>query len=304
MKIVEEFRDYLQTLGYSEQISYELPNTIQRILLYFKEEHQKSLSKISQKDLEAYLSYLQNTKSQHTKRYRSTIQLNSYVYALKHFSKFLYQVKNQQLTVEQLQYFKSTKKKETKVLTIEEVKQLFEVTNDTKYGLRDKAMLTIFYSCGLRRNEGVHLELQDIDFRRNYLRVRKGKYNKQRIVPFTEESAKHLKRYISQSRPQLMKKSQKRSYRLFINKKGEAMKGYSLLIQLQQLAKRVAIEKIGLHTLRHSIATHLLEKGMEIETIQQFLGHQGLESTQIYTHIQNDAILQPSIQSKINKSWL
>ncbi len=298
MKIVEEFRDYLQTLGYSEQISYELPNTISRFLIYFKEEKHKSLSKISQKDLEEYIFYIKESISPKTKRKRSIVQINSYIYALKHFSEFLLRVKGQSFSVHHLEYLKGVDRNNRQPLTIEEVKRLFEVTDNTKYGLRDRAMLTLFYSCGLRRNEGIHVETTDIDFRKNLIFVEKGKFGKQRYVPFTESSRQYLYDYIYKARGQFIRKGEKKKRKtLFISNRGLSLDSQSLAIRLKLLSEKAAIQRpFGLHTLRHSIATHLLQKGMSIYSISKFLGHSTLESTQIYTHILENEIIKESLQ--------
>ncbi len=287
MKVKEEFREYLQTLGYSTQISYELPNTIERILHHLQG---KPISKITKKDLEDYVLYLQTSISTRTKQKRSIVQINSYIYALKHFSKFLYTVKEQTLTVHHLSYLKDVHKKTREPLNLEEVQQLFAVTDQTKYGLRDRAMLTLFYSCGLRRNEGIHVKTTDIDFRKNLVFVEKGKLGKQRYVPFTEQSACYLKDYLYKARPQFIRKAEKKKRKtLFISNRGLALESQSLLNRLNHLTKKAKIDKkVGLHTLRHSIATHLLQNGMDIYSISEFLGHSSLESTQIYTHIIED----------------
>jgi integrase/recombinase XerD len=112
-------------------------------------------------------------------------------------------------------------------------------------------MISIFYGCGLRRNEGYHLNIPDINFDRRILRVRKGKNYKERLVPF--------------------------------NKTDD--------IKLQE-------KNVRLHVLRHSIATHLLQNGMELEKIARFLGHSSLESTQIYTHLVNNAEGQKALPAQ------
>lgn len=293
MKLIADFKDYLITLGYSEQISYELPNTIQHFLNYIKEEKHKSLSKVSKKDVSQYIHYITESISTKTKRKRSIVQINSYIYALQHFSKFLHIVRDQQLAVQHLVYLKDTNKHKRKPLSITEIQQLFEVTDHTKYGMRDRAMLVLFYSCGLRRNEGINVETTDIDFRRNLIFVRKGKFGKQRYVPFTESSRKYLEEYIYIGRKRFITKATKKKRKtLFISQRGEALDSQSLLNRLKILSKKANInKKVGLHVLRHSIATHLLQKGMNIYSISQFLGHRSLESTQIYTHIIDDEIL-------------
>jgi integrase/recombinase XerD len=145
-------------------------------------------------------------------------------------------------------------------------------------------MLGIFYGCGLRRNEGVHLDVSDIDFKSKLVYVRIGKNYKERYVPANEMILQHIKNYLDHSRLFLQKKE--KTPALFISDKGYRAQGQSLLIRLRKLARLSKIDKqIGLHTLRHSIATHLLQSGMKLKHIAKFLGHSSLEATQIYTHI-------------------
>ena len=155
-------------------------------------------------------------------------------------------------------------------------------------GIRDQAMLAVFYGCGLRLNEGASLEIKDILTERKILHVRKGKHYKERLVPMAEKSYQALKFYIDYARPQLLQ--DKPTEAVFIDaNRGRPMQKQSLYIRIKGLVKRAKIKKkIGTHSLRHSIATHLLKSGMKLERIQQFLGHSSLDSTQIYTHLKNE----------------
>ena len=162
-------------------------------------------------------------------------------------------------------------------------------------------MLTVYYSCGLRKNEGVHLELNDINLDTRILHVRKGKNYKERFVPLSKTSAQHLQDYIYDHRPVLLKEktpgcrssSAGTESRLFIGYSGKPMQGQALYRRFKLLL--LAVEnptlqqkELGLHSLRHSIATHLLQAGMTLQKIQRFLGHSSLESTQIYTHLKEE----------------
>jgi len=116
--------------------------------------------------------------------------------------------------------------------------------------------------------------------------VRKGKNYKERYVPMTEAIKADLENYIYQAREQLQSFKETKNEALFISLKGTRLCGNSLLDRLKKLVKEAKIQKeIGLHTLRHSIATHLLQSGLSLEEVSQFLGHSSLESTQIYTHL-------------------
>jgi integrase/recombinase XerD len=149
-------------------------------------------------------------------------------------------------------------------------------------------MLTIFYGCGLRRNEGYHLDLSDINFDRQIVHVRKGKAYKERFVPFNKTNSQYLQDYIYDSRPKLVKDGKQNA--LFISQRGIRMQAQSMALRLKILQQRsdnleLQEKDVRLHVLRHSIATHLLQNGMPLEKISRFLGHSSLESTQVYTHL-------------------
>jgi site-specific recombinase XerD len=150
-------------------------------------------------------------------------------------------------------------------------------------------MLAVFYGCGLRLNEGASLEVSDVLRDRGLLYVRKGKGYKERCVPISGRAYELLQLYIDHGRPQLL---QSTTAMLFIGlNKGIPLTKQSLYVRIKQLAKKAGIIKnIGTHTLRHSIATHLLQSGMALEQIQEFLGHGQLDSTQIYTHLVNEVL--------------
>jgi integrase/recombinase XerD len=165
-------------------------------------------------------------------------------------------------------------------------------------------MLAIFYGCGLRRNEGVNVDVGDVNFDRSMLHVRKGKNYKERLVPISKTSLKYLQEYVYDHRPEILQGN--KSEALFISMKLNRMNGQTMLLRLKYLQYQTEdpdlIEKeIGLHTLRHSIATHLLKAGMPLESISRFLGHSSLESTQIYTHLAGVELKQEQPYSNTKK---
>ena len=153
---------------------------------------------------------------------------------------------------------------------------------------RDRAMLAVFYGCGARRNEGAHLNVSDINFDKSMLHIRKGKNYKERLVPISKDSRKYLTEYIYDHRSRLPGSAKNDA--LFMGHTSVRIHGQTLLMRLKLLQYRtnnigLQEKEIGLHTLRHSVATHLLQAGMKLESISKFLGHSSLESTQIYTHL-------------------
>jgi site-specific recombinase XerD len=195
----------------------------------------------------------------------------------------------------------------TIVLSIPEIKQLYEATfqphreGGAAMGQRDRAMIAVFYGCGLRRMEGILLNCSDIDLTKRLLFVRKGKGNKQRHVPIASKHVEDIRAYLEEGRDWFLYEHYARDYTnkfpqkkeasdegaFFIGQNGSRMK--SFYQRLHYLTDKAGLEKsFGLHTLRHSIATHLLLSGMSLEDIARILGHSSLESTQIYTHLANE----------------
>jgi site-specific recombinase XerD len=147
-------------------------------------------------------------------------------------------------------------------------------------------MLAIYYGCGLRRSEGTSLVVSDIQLEKKLIFVRKGKGSKERFVPIAEKGLQDIQEYLNYGRKRFMKQSPtaKMEEAFFINLWGEPMHDFTT--RLRALKEEANITKpFSLHTFRHSIATHLLQSGMDIEHIQKFLGHSSLESTQLYTNI-------------------
>lgn len=178
-----------------------------------------------------------------------------------------------------------------KALTVEEVEKLFlenaKRPDDIK--VRDQAIIELLYASGLRASELVNLKTRDIDFRRRIVRII-GKGNKERLVPFTQTCAVAMDTYQKNLRPLLLLKKSKMSTRpsmsFFLNAKGENLTVRGLEFILKEIQGKTGIY-LGLHPheLRHSFATHFLEKGMDLRTIQELLGHESLNTTQVYTHV-------------------
>jgi integrase/recombinase XerD len=169
-------------------------------------------------------------------------------------------------------------------LTIQEVNRLFgSISENDLYELRDKAIFELLYSCGLRISEAIEILYSNIDFEGSYIKVT-GKGNKERIVPFGEEAMRLLRKYIFESRSGIL--GSRESDYLFISKKGSKLNRKSVWRLLKNYVMRTKINKnITPHTLRHSFATHLIENGADLRSVQELLGHVDISTTQIYTHL-------------------
>ncbi len=284
--LLQGFTEWLELLGYSSLSIPGLTSAVKSFLSH-QEGHEKiSLTQLTATDANHFMELLQTQTGERTGRPFSAAHINKQVQSLKLFSRWIRDTGRSEIGFT-LGRLEESRSKPT-WLTKHEINQLYDAITDTILGVRDKAMLAVFYGCGLRLNEGASLELKDIDSNKKILHVRKGKQYKQRYVPIAEKNYEELKLYIDYARPQLLQ--QYKTEALFIDaNKGRAMRKQSLYIRIKQLSRKAKLKKkIGTHTLRHSIATHLLQSGMKLERIQQFLGHADLDSTQIYTHLVNE----------------
>ncbi|MBU0482392.1 MAG: site-specific tyrosine recombinase XerD [Proteobacteria bacterium] len=171
-----------------------------------------------------------------------------------------------------------------KVLTVPEVTLLLNGQNlSDPLSLRNQAMLHLLYASGLRVSELVNLPLAALNLTGGTVRIF-GKGSKERLVPFGEEAAGRIKTYLRDGRPLLLKK--KRSPALFLTNRGGAMTRLRFWQIVQQTVFQTGInKKVSPHTLRHSFATHLLEHGADLRSVQMMLGHSDIATTQIYTHV-------------------
>ena len=288
------YREWLDILGYSKESTDHMPAIIREFLHYLETHKVNRITELNPKHYKSYFNHISSRSNLRRGGGLSNNYLNKHIQSLEKFYEFLIHKGTQGVPPVNLGQLK-LEERDIAVLTEEEIKQLYKATevesNQPKqesFNARDRAMLTVFYGCGLRRNEGVHLTVDDINFDRRILHVRKGKNYKERFVPFSKTSSKHLQEWVYDHRPGLIKSQKEGS--LFIGRMGASMLGGSLytrlkLLQLNTGSIELQQKNIGLHTLRHSVATHLLANGMELQKIQRFLGHSSLESTQIYTHL-------------------
>jgi integrase/recombinase XerD len=306
----ESFKEWLDILGYAPTTVYYAPLHVRELLHHLESENIKDIKQLDSRhnclrqDFGSLVKSHYNKLKERANKKRggglSNSHLNKHIQAIKKFTDYLRQVGRLELAASPLKN-ETADSGRILVLSEEEIALLFKATQkqyETGINLspnrieamqsRDRAMLAVYYGCGLRRNEGVNVNVGDIDFDKALLHVRKGKNYKERFVPIGRAALKHLQDYVYDYRPELLPSSKLEA--LFISQRGTRMQGQSLLRRLNYLQYQsgdagLMEKEIGLHTLRHSIATHLLQAGMKLESISRFLGHSSLESTQIYTHL-------------------
>ena len=289
--LVSSYEEWLDILGYAESTVNSLPVHLQEFFYYLEQQRITNIRFITTERIKEYYQHLQERSNQRRSGALSKSYLNKHQQALKKFREYLQEHGNKSISIH-LKTEQNPTEEKLNILTQSEIKELFKTTayshKAERIRLRDKAMLVVLYSCGLRRNEAVHLDVSDIYFDKERIYVRKGKNYKERFVPINRKNAEILEDYIYEARPEF--KDSNLHEALFINNKGTRMQGMSFANRLKAIVKasenKTIIEKqVTPHTLRHSIATHLLEQEVKLESIKTFLGHSSLESTQLYTHL-------------------
>jgi len=289
--LIADFKQWLDILGYATTSVYTLPILLQEFFYYLEQNNILKIEEISTQNVKDYYQILKERTNERQQGALSKNYLNKHQQALKKFNEYLKKHNNKGITLH-LKTEKKPNEERLNTLSQEEIIALFEATQHSheqeRIRLRDKAILVLLYSCGLRRNEVVNLEVKDIYFEKERIHIRKGKNYKERFVPINLKNARILEDYLYDARNEFYQSHLSESF--LINIQGKTLGGMSLSNRLKAIVKAtnnkdLEEKQITPHTLRHSIATHLLQKEVPIESIKTFLGHTSLESTQIYTHL-------------------
>ncbi len=264
-KILEEYKDLLIQKRYSQ-------NTISAYCSYFfdfcKYFENKNIEYLEKNEINQYILFLIKEKN------ISVSQQNQRINAIK----FYYE----KILKRQKEYYDVHRPRKEhklpKVLSKAEIKRILEVVNNSKH----KCILSLLYSAGLRRSELLELKLTDIDSQRMVLNIRGAKGKKDRISLLSQNMLEMLRAYYREYRPKEF---------LFEGAKGGQYSATSIVSILKQAGFKAGIKKrVTPHMLRHSFATHLLEQGTDLRYIQELLGHKSSKTTEIYTHVSNQAI--------------
>ncbi len=289
----QAYTTWLDTLGFSAGVVVDYTCRVRDFLEWLHTQGVSHITRLNQQHIENYFRHLEQRPNKRRPGLLSVSHLNHNFLAIDKFLEFLHQQGMTGIPAPTNYRIKPDKQERInniQVLTQAEIKILYNSIANTYPGLHFiqreakhyqlKLIFTLYYACGLRRSEGERLTLDDIDFDKRTVFVKKGKGYKDRIIPMSQGVYDQLQDYIYNFRHRLNLPHN----RLFIYNGGTL---YNSLLHLQRVCNDEAIQakRLTLHTLRHSIATHLLENGMSIEHIALFLGHSSLESTQIYTHI-------------------
>ncbi|MET3982125.1 integrase/recombinase XerD [Mucilaginibacter sp. UYP25] len=281
------FSEWLRILNFELTSQRDMPKMLAEFLNYLELHNCNHPHEIQESHLKSYLNHLHERPCKTKAGAISLNYIRKHLQVIKKFSRYLTESGQESFTVKLRIKGKASNVKS--ILNSEEISRLYDAVKNDALGMRDKAMLALYYGCGLRKNEGVNINIRDILIEKDLVYVRKGKGHKERYVPLAGSNKTDLDNYIQYARPYLS--SAKKDDALLLNINGKRLSGATAYERLQKLRTEARLKKaVGLHTLRHSIASHLLHSGMKLEQIQRFLGHSSLESTQIYTHLKHEQV--------------
>ncbi|WP_243386845.1 tyrosine recombinase XerC [Bacillus kexueae] len=284
-KYLNLFVEYLQIeKNYSQYTIVNYVHDIEEFQSFLMEEGIHGLGDVAYRDIRIYLTKL------HDKNF-SRKSISRKVSSLRTFYKFLLREK---FVTENPFSLVTLPKKELKVpdvLYYEELDQLFSVTDtNNPLGQRDQALLELFYATGIRVSECCQITLSDLDINVGTILVH-GKGNKQRYVPFGQYASSAIKQYLNDGRQKLLSKlpPAEQHTSLFVNHRGKPLTPRGVRYILNELIKKAALTiHVSPHTFRHTFATHLLNEGADMRSVQELLGHEHLSSTQVYTHVSKE----------------
>ena len=246
------------------------------------------LQAITTVEVAKYYDYLLQRKSSRTGQNIKQKSIHDHMRNLQTYLGYLLEIGTIKVSpASHLKFSYPNEKVERIIFTQSEIQELYNAGNE-----QEKAILNIAYGCGLRVGELSLINKEDIRFTENLLIVQKGKNSKRRIIPITNQIISELESYINSQK-------ETKNKAVFLNGRDRRMQEWTFNTILKELISKTKfgqrfsteeLNKIGIHSLRHSIATHLLENGMKIEQVQTFLGHSHIESTEIYTHINQNQI--------------
>lgn len=240
---------------------------------------------ISKQVLRSYLGYLRKEK------YLAT-SINRKIACLKSFFGYLYRQNHISANPTGGIFSLKTEQKIPRTINFDNIKAALALPDEISvFGIRDQAMLELFYGTGIRLSELSNLKLNDIDFINRLLKVA-GKGNKQRLVPLGEFAARSLKKYL-EVRDQLIKKTIITGVSaVFLNKYGQPLSRRGIQRRVEKYLQQVSSGGTSPHVLRHSFATHLLDEGADLMAVKELLGHSDLSATQVYTHVSTERLKQ------------
>ncbi|VXB18675.1 site-specific tyrosine recombinase for chromosome partitioning [Bacillus mycoides] len=284
-KLLQLFVGYLQIeRNYSKYTITSYQNDLEHFVQFMEREGISSFLDVTYADVRLYLTTLHDQKLARKSVARKVSSLRS-------LYRFLMREGYQKDNPFALASLPKKELSIPKFLYAEELEELFEVSDTgAPLGQRNQALLELMYATGIRVSECVNLQLTDIDFAVGTILVM-GKGKKQRYIPFGSYAQDALITYIENGRKQLAQKTEEQSHMVFLNAKGKPLTDQGVRYVLNELIKKASLTmRISPHMLRHTFATHMLDEGADLRTVQELLGHENLSTTQIYTHVSKERL--------------
>ena len=276
---LNDFIQWLSRLGYADTTMENYARLLGNFFTFLDDQ------KASQQQISSFFEHLKL-------RPISTSYIQSHISVIRKYSEYLELTKGEKLMLADIILEHQLPVQRT-IFKQAEIKTLFSSTeSNSPQGFYDRALLSIFYGCGLRSKEGIGLEPSDIDLNKKLLYVKPSKNYQSRYVPLSDQVATDLKSFMNFARPLINHNSKY----LLVGILKPYTNGHYLNRRLKALMLAAGIDKKAtLHSLRHSIATHLLQQGMDIEYIRRFLGHQSLAATQIYVRMNEELLHEQQV---------
>ena len=272
--ILDDFTEWMARLNYSKGSIRSRKRHIKSFLQFIASREIETLEAVTKSDLDDYNAYLHQ-------RPIAAKTIESHISALKLLNQYRELYGLPPVMSKKLKVTKSFKIQRA-IVSKSQINAMYEACTDNPFGWRDRVILALYYGCGLRYREGAHVEQRDVNFSTGLLHIRKGKNYRERYVPMSGGVMRELRNWIEHYQPMFSDKTNL----IISGRNGKQVKSAALNNRIKKLLIKTRINKpITLHSLRHSIATHLMEEGMKLEDIGRFLGHVTLETTQKYAHI-------------------
>lgn len=285
----DNIADFLDYLILEKGLSNNTKESYSFDLDCFNNYFHQDINQITENDLINYLKYLKNEKKLNSR------SIERHLTTIRGFYKYLKKMNVIQEDITQNIDNLKLEKHLPMVLDSDEIDKIMDIKLDNPFNIRTKAMLELMYSSGLRVSELVHLTINDLDLYNDCIIIN-GKGKKERIVPIGDIAKEHLVNYLN-CRNSLIKRKNGNPEELFLNNHGKPITRNGFNFLLNNILKEKGIDKkVSPHTLRHSFATHMLDNGADLRTIQELLGHSDIVTTRIYTHVS-----KKQIQENYNK---
>ncbi len=279
------YKKHLDILGLNPETTQSRYLYLREFFSYLESNKIFTIKEVTPKEIADYNDYLKDKKSQRTGKALKQKSIYDHMRNLQQYLGYLLEIETiKSNPASHLKFTNGTEKVARFIFSQDQIQALYQVAN-----LEERTILNIGYGCGLRVQEMSDLNKEDIRFSENLVIVQKGKNSKRRLVPISDKIKTELEEFIFSS--------ERKTNEIFVHSKGQRMQTGTLNKRLKTLIYKAKLNlnetelnSIGIHNLRHSIATHLLQNGMKLEQVQKFLGHSHIESTEIYTHITQEQI--------------